>query len=319
MKKLVLAMFIWAISGSASPSGQLPPLVVATPISLDPDDAAHDRFGGVRYLGGWELTSREPRFGGYSALSVDGDKFLSLADTGEYLRFRMSASGLIEAPRFGMIPGFPGDENRKSDRDSESMAIDSGSRQIWVGFEQYDAIFRYAPDFAKVASKARPSAMRNWPDNSGPESMARLSDGRFVVLSENAAMPDGSKQALLFPGDPTEDRNKPVRFGYRPPPGYLATDAAELPDGRLIVLNRHFAMMDGFWAALTIIDPRLIREGAILTGEMVAEFRRPLNIDNMEGISVSREGGRTILWMISDDNQLPIERTLLLKFALESR
>jgi hypothetical protein len=39
----------------------------------------------------------------------------------------------------------------------------------------------------------------------------------------------------------------------------------------------------------------------------------------MEGISVAREGGRTILWIISDDNQLPIERTLLLKFALDSR
>ena len=36
----------------------------------------------------------------------------------------------------------------------------------------------------------------------------------------------------------------------------------------------------------------------------------------MEGVSLTQEGGRTIVWMISDDNQVPVERTLLLKFEL---
>ena len=54
----------------------------------------------------------------------------------------------------------------------------------------------------------------------------------------------------------------------------------------------------------------------ISTREFVAELRPPLNIDNMEGISVTREGGKTMLWMISDDNRMPVERTLLLKFQL---
>jgi hypothetical protein len=319
MKRIALAVLIWAIAGSASPPGEIPPSVVATPISLDPDDAAHDRFGGVRYLGGWQLASAEPRFGGYSALSFKDGQFLALADTGEYLAFRMIASGAIEAAHFGELPGFPGDGQSKTDRDSESMTIDPTTRQIWVGFEQHNAVFRYAPNFAGVLSQRRPAEMHEWPANFGPESMVRMSDGRFVILSENAMMAGGVKQALLFPGDPTDARNVPIAFGYRPPPGYLASDAAQLPDGRLIVLNRHFTMMDGFWATLTIIDPRAIRSGAIVTGERIAEFRRPLNIDNMEGISVAREGGRTILWIISDDNQLPIERTLLLKFALEGR
>lgn len=319
MKRIAIAMLTWAIAGSASMSGHMQPTVLATPIPLDPDDAAHDRFGGVRYLGGWQLVSREPRFGGYSALRVADGRVLALADTGEYLDFRMSPSGTVEDPRFGELPGFPGDGQAKEDRDSESMAVDPATGQIWVGFEQHNVIFRYAAQFAAVLSQRSPPEMRDWPSNLGPESLARLSDGRFVVLSEDAKMADGARQALLFPGDPTDEKNSPIPFGYRPPPGYVATDAAELPDGRLIVLNRHFDMMDGFWAALTIIDPRAIRPGAILMGELVAEFRRPLNIDNMEGISVTREGGRTILWIISDDNQLPIERTLLLKFALESR
>lgn len=34
------------------------------------------------------------------------------------------------------------------------------------------------------------------------EAIARLADGRFIVLSEEQPAPDGSTEALLFAGDP---------------------------------------------------------------------------------------------------------------------
>jgi hypothetical protein len=37
----------------------------------------------------------------------------------------------------------------------------------------------------------------------------------------------------------------------------------------------------------------------------------------MEALAVEREGGRTILWIASDDNFNPLQRTLLLKFGLD--
>jgi hypothetical protein len=37
----------------------------------------------------------------------------------------------------------------------------------------------------------------------------------------------------------------------------------------------------------------------------------------MEALSVTRDGGRTILWMASDDNYNSVQRTLLLSFFLE--
>jgi hypothetical protein len=36
----------------------------------------------------------------------------------------------------------------------------------------------------------------------------------------------------------------------------------------------------------------------------------------MEALSVTVENGRTIVWMASDDNFGPLQKTLLLKFAL---
>ncbi len=314
MPKMLLTALAWLLMGAQAASE---PRVVATAVAIDPDDPAHDRIGRLRYLGGWALASRDRRFGGYSALHVDGADFLAVADTGDYLRFRMATPGVIETPRFGRLAEFPGRLGQKGDSDSESMAIDPATGAIWIGFEQYGAIFRYAAGFGGPVAQNRPSAMRLWPKNEGAESLVRLSDGRFVVLSEDMLLKSGAREALLFPGDPTDPANVPVRFGYVAPPGYKPTDAAQLPDGRLVVLNRHFAPLDGMWAALTIIDPRRAKFADVLTGELIAELRPPLTIDNMEGISVTREGGRTILWIISDDNQSMLQRTLLMKFALE--
>ena len=38
--------------------------------------------------------------------------------------------------------------------------------------------------------------------------------------------------------------------------------------------------------------------------------------DNFEGMTVTREEGRPVIWIISDDNHEFFQRTLLLKFAL---
>ena len=48
----------------------------------------------------------------------------------------------------------------------------------------------------------------------------------------------------------------------------------------------------------------------------LARLQPPLTIDNMEGVSATIENGRTIVWLVSDDNFTPLQRTLLLKFAL---
>ena len=52
------------------------------------------------------------------------------------------------------------------------------------------------------------------------------------------------------------------------------------------------------------------------TGREIARLAPPLTIDNMEGVSVTVENGRNIVWLVSDDNFFPLQRTLLLKFAL---
>lgn len=315
MRKALIALLFCLLPGSAGYPHAVDANVTATPLLIDPDDPARRLFGRLRYLAGWQLESREHDFGGYSALSVDGDEFLALADTGKYLRFRMAVPGRIDGARFAELPALPSYVGNRGDRDSESMAI-GPTGDIWVGFENRNAILRYARDFTQLVSIAWPPRMKDWANNSGLEAMVRLTGGRFLLFSEGPSSGSDIHPALSYPGDPTSRNNVPFDFGYRPPRGYVPTDAAELPDGRVILLHRRFGLLSGFSAALTIVDPAEIKPGATATGELVAELTPPLSIDNMEGISVSREGDRTILWMISDDNQVPIERTLLQKWEL---
>jgi hypothetical protein len=136
------------------------------------------------------------------------------------------------------------------------------------------------------------------------------------VFREEGTRRDGTSAALLFEGDPALAGTtvKPVR--YRPPAGYRITDAATLPDGRLLFLNRKFSLPETFIAKLTIAPKPGPGAMKHLSGVEIAHFERPDPVDNMEALSVTRESERLIIWLASDDNLNPIQRTILLKLSL---
>jgi len=89
-----------------------------------------------------------------------------------------------------------------------------------------------------------------------------------------------------------------------------------LRDGRLLILNRRFEWLEGFSLVVTIADASGLAEGATMDARVIARLAPPMTVDNMEGVSVTVENGRPIVWIASDDNFFPLQRTLLLKFAL---
>lgn len=288
----------------------------ATPVAFDPGDPAHVRLGPLRFLGGWRLTSPRSDFGGISALHIAQGRFLALADTGRLFRFRMRPGGSIFDTSFIALPAGPGRKDQKSDRDTESLVVDEESGRLWVGYERHNAVWRYDGALTLAEEHAEPAAMKDWPWNGGPEAMARLADGRFIIICEEPTRPGDAHEALLFSADPTRRGTRVTRFLYRGPPGFWVTDAAPLPDGRLLILHRDYSLMGGVKAALATIDPAAIRAGVVLEGRELARLQAPLTLDNMEALAIEREAGRTILWLASDDNLSPFQRTLLMKFEL---
>ncbi len=316
MRRAALLLLALPIAMAAAPP-RAPPPIRATPVALDRGDPARTKVGTLRYLGGWVLTSRDRRFGGISSMTQQDGRFTALSDEGVLIRFRLDPRGHVRETRIAPLPAGPGTVADKAHRDSESMQRDPATGRSWVGFERVNEIWRYGRDFTRAEAHAAPPAMQGWPGNGGAEAVARLADGRFIVFSEEQPGPDGSTEALLFPGDPTDPKAQPIRFGYAAPAGYKVTDAQQLADGRVVLLNRRFTVLEGVSAVITIADPRAIVAGQAWRSRELARLAPPLTVDNMEALSVARERGRTILWIASDDNFSALQKTLLLKFALE--
>jgi hypothetical protein len=327
MRSQLLSIFL-ILSAAPSYSGEEPrarfsgraEMTVAR-VAIDPGDPSRTRVGELTYLGGIQLKSRARAFGGFSAMRVEGDRFTLLSDGGHVVRFTMDADFGVSRISFGELFDGPGTGWQKSDRDSESLTWDPATGQNWVGFEQSNTIWRYDRN-GKAEARLAPLSMIRWHSNGGPEAMTRLKSGHFIVISETTS-PRGDREetrreAVLFRGDPTHPRTPTVSFAYRPPAGYDPTDMAELPDGRLLILNRRLNLSSAlFTAKLVIVDPVLIKAGTVLEGREIAAFAPPLLRDNMEALAVTQEQGATIIWIASDDNRAWFEKSLLFKFRLD--
>lgn len=295
--------------------GAHPIHIAATPVALYPDRPSARRVGRLRFLGGWALTSRERAFGGLSALARVGDHFIALSDIGAFVRFTLGDDGRVRGAAIAPLPTRCAYGPLKSDRDTEALVVDNG--RAWVSFESRNAICRLGPGRQVAVARYRPPAIRRWPRTGGPEAMARLPGGAFLIFSETGKGPDGSTDLLLFDRDPTDPAARVARFGYRAPAGFRATDAVRLDDGRLLVLNRRFGLAYGFTNALTLVDPAGAKPGQVIGGPVIARLEPPTVHDNFEGLALGRDRGLPVLWMVSDDNFMRWQRTLLLEFAVD--
>jgi hypothetical protein len=160
--------------------------------------------------------------------------------------------------------------------------------------------------------------MRRWSTNGGPEAFARFSDGRFVAISETSRWRQAPGRAgILFSSDPTLDPLRGFRFAYVPEVGFSPSDAAALPNGDLLVLERRFKLPFAFDARLMLVKQGSIRPGASVRGRLVAQLGAPFPSENYEAIAVTREGRDTILWLATDNDGSWWRPSLLMKFRLD--
>ena len=313
---LVFALAVLAVGGVRTTYKNTSQNIALTPLLLDQSNPKRTTVGALSFLGAWELRSDNGDFGGISALvALKDGRFLGVSDAGALIGFGMSGDPRADRPFIAALPGVFGKGVTFKDRDSEGIAYDAVSGRVWVSYEFKHAIRRFSASMSRVDGTSRPTTMRLWPRNSGAEALVRLADGRFLVFAEGGP-DDGIYPAIKFSGDPVEAGTTQLPFRYRPTQGYRITDASQLPDGQLILLERRIGFPKGFTAKLLILDPREIARDAIVSGRVIATLAPPLLVDNMEGLAITQEKGRAVLWLVSDNNFNAIQRTLLLKFAL---
>lgn len=274
-------------------------------------------LGPFRLEGAWHLTSPFSGFGSYSAMvPLPRGQLLALSDRGGVMTFSPPGA----AQEGVLLTTIRYTRRRSRDLDAESATRDPATGRIWVGTESSNGISRHDPNL-RVEARAWPPAMKAWDRNEGPEAMTRLSDGRFVVLAEgfDGVLENRLHQAVLFPGDPTRNGGKGARFRFSGPEGFKPTDMATLPDGRALVLFRRLVpRLPMFEGRIAVADPAELRPGKVWTAREIARLEPPLPTDNYEAMTVvSRGDGMVTVWLMSDDNVSVLQRTLLLKLALD--
>lgn len=315
---LLIALAITAVGGVRTVYINNSQNIALRPLGLDPAHPGQRRVGELIFLAAWELGSGNGDFGGISALTALPDgRFVGVSDAGTLIGFGLTSDDRIDRPFIAPLPESEGPGKSFRDRDSEGITYDRDSGQFWVSYEAKHAIRRFSRSFARSNGMVRPAEMQSWPSNKGAETIVRLSDGRFIAIAES--LEEDIHDALLFSGDPVEPGTVIARFKYRPPAGYRVTDGAMLPDGRLLLLHREIGIPKGFAAKLALVDPENIVKDARIKGHVIATLTPPLLVDNMEGVAVTSDNGRTIIWLISDNNFNIFQRTLLMKFRLSER
>lgn len=285
--------------------------VTARPVAFAPQAS-----GMLRFVRGWHLTSPHSRFGGLSAVAVMArGRFQFVGDNGYATRLTLRPGGGVAAFHIGALPTPDGRLRKKSMIDAEAMAYDPASGKSWVAFEGTNQIWRFDPGLTRIEARSAPAAMRRWSAYSGPESMVRLADGRTILFCEAPGDDPRGSEALVFAGDPALPGPPPLRFFYDSEDKGSVSDAAALPDGRILLVHRRLGFDPVFTTILGLLDPADIGRDKVVRSRTIGRVPKPL-ADNFEGTAIEARDGRIWLWLVSDDNFNSWQRSLLLQFEL---
>jgi hypothetical protein len=323
---LVLA---WTAICSPSLAIAEPMDVRATSIPLYANNPGEKRAGSLLYRGGLLLNSADKRFGGWSdmAVSADGGELLAISDGGHWLKARLAytRSGDLEglntadiAPMLDMA----GRPLEARNGDAEGLTLERANDiagPVVVSFERNVRIWRY--DLSNgFAARPVNVALGDWVKplrgNAQLEAITLVKPDTALVLAESKL--EGEDIRAAFEAYPGGVRPTTRTLSVIPHEPFSVTGAANAPDGGVFILERRYSLIGGVGMELRHVGASELGDGARLKGEVLANLSfQDANIDNMEGVAVRRgPNGQTLLYMISDDNFSPVQRTLLLMFEL---
>ncbi|WP_312529735.1 esterase-like activity of phytase family protein [Paracoccus sp. (in: a-proteobacteria)] len=268
----------------------------------------------VDYIATYVWSENDPDFGGYSGIEIsdDGLSFTALSDRAT-LRW-----GTIERDNAGRIRAMDSagnarlrDSNGKPLKpgnlgDSEGLAIGPDG-VIYVSFEGLVRVVRYdTPDSPAKVLKGPPE-FRQMQRNSALESLAITPDGTLLTMPERSG-----KLERPFPVWRWRNGVWDQPFSVPRNGNWLPVGSDIGPDGRFYLLERDFKGLLGFLSRVRRFD--LSEDG--LSNEQVLLQTRPMQYDNLEGISVWRDDFGIRLTMVSDDNFNFFQRTELVEYRV---
>jgi len=272
-------------------------------------------------LGGLALDTSAWGFGGFSGLHLAPDLALTaISDRGHWWRARLELDGAgapraVADVRHGPLRDAAGAPLRGTRQaDAEALAQLPGGEWL-VGFERRHRLQRHRHLEGPGAPFPAPPGLADAPGNGGLEALAVLADGRLLALAEGLdGTAPGTARAWLG-----EMRGRRVAWtprDYQPESPMRPTGAAGLPGGGALVVEREFSFFGGFRCRLARLGAGSLAGPGPLRGETLLRLPGDGPAENWEGVAVARAGGRTLVALISDDNERTAQRSLILLYAL---
>ncbi len=297
--------------GGAAMRGFLPLEITVTGLNAKQVEVLSSRLpAGAKLAGAWELESGDPNFGGLSGLAIEEDiGLLAITDAGGWVRLGLD-DGAPSAATIGYMRGATGQFlSGKGENDAEGLTVADGI--AYVSFERDFRIEAFAIGTCGAGAKAVEIAPlpdsfdgRSIDANEGPEALMLTPEGGLFAGFEGASSSTSPIARVLASGAAEWTGAKAAN-----PKGFalVAMDSVRLPDGtaREVYLYRAFDPIRGARSVLTW--------GPGETSQLT--LSRPVLTDNFEGLAAEvLESGELRLWIVSDDNFAPVQRTLLYAF-----
>jgi hypothetical protein len=298
---------VWTTPQSEStpaPPSVGPIRIDAVAVPLNPQNPAATALGDFRYAGGLALSSRETGLlHELSDIVMTGpDRFAAVGDGGVLLEARLvlDETGRLVGVADASVTRLVDEKGRPlatSSADAEGLTqLPSGDRL--VSFEVRPRIWMYPKGGGRP--RAVPSPRLPAGSNAGMEALTAEPDrgpDAYRVGVEDSGETWSCRVTSRCVRGPTLD--KPKEFGL--------VAMTRLPGGVTAYLLRAFDPVRRSRVTLTVL-----RDTTVVAH---MDLALPLTVDNFEGLtSTPGADGRHRFYLISDDNNSPSQRTLLLAF-----
>lgn len=262
---------------------------------------------GVRFAGGVQLVAAPlSPLHGLSDLALTGDGgFLAVSDAGDLVRGRLRLdeagrlAGLdaLRTRRLTDAEGVP--LSGKAEGDAEGLML-TGDGEVMVSFERHHRLWSYGPlDALRRQPEPRPHPETAFPLNEGMEALAPAPGG-WRVGGEGGGVWDCSPvdcREVVQPASPTDHWRLTGLTRDPGGGGWFAVERAWRPPFDLRARVR-----------------RMDAEGDF--GPVLIQLKLPGLTDNFEGVAAVSNDDGTRLYLLSDDNANPMQKTLMLAFDI---
>ncbi|MEM9740386.1 MAG: esterase-like activity of phytase family protein [Pseudomonadota bacterium] len=294
------------------------PALTINVVSLDMSGLQPNRhlFGNTRVIGGWELTSEDPTFGGLSGLAVyPSGNLLAVSDQGAFIWINIENNAPTSAHMAPMLGPSGTALDGKDVTDAEGVTLADGL--ALVSFERSHRIEAF--DLEGCGAAARAARIADLPDQVYGLSGSMRPTGGAEALSYSPGLKElliGIESSGGF-GQPMgrfDDAGVAVMTDRLEAPAEFALTGLDTARFHPFALFRHYTARSGNRNIIAYVD------GAATPPNSLVDRVRldpSVPVDNFEGIAVQNLDTRTQrIWIVSDDNFSERQRTLIMAFDI---